>query len=84
VVSFKLETDPAILITKARRALENYGHSLVVANLLSTRKNTVTIVSKDTDWTGSVSEPDIAAGVVVEDKIIDYIVRAHEAFRAVA
>ena len=53
VVSFKLETDPAILITKARRALENYGHSLVVANLLSTRKNTVTIVSKDTEWTGT-------------------------------
>ena len=29
VVSFKLETDPAILLTKARKALAKYRHTLV-------------------------------------------------------
>jgi phosphopantothenate-cysteine ligase len=34
VVSFKLETDPELVIPKARRAIEKYGVHLVVANQL--------------------------------------------------
>ncbi len=34
VVSFKLETDPALVIVKAKRAIEKYGVHLVVANQL--------------------------------------------------
>jgi len=45
VVSFKLETDPAILVLKARRALERYQHHVVIGNLLSTRKWEVVFVS---------------------------------------
>ncbi|PSK34920.1 Phosphopantothenate--cysteine ligase CAB2 [Elsinoe australis] len=46
IVSFKLETDPRILVVKAKHALRKYGHHLVVGNLLSTRKWEVVFVSK--------------------------------------
>ncbi|TID17431.1 phosphopantothenate-cysteine ligase [Venturia nashicola] len=52
IVSFKLETDPAILTTKALYALNKYSHHLVIGNLLSTRKWEVVFVSADegTKW----------------------------------
>ncbi|CAH1758364.1 2416_t:CDS:2 [Entrophospora sp. SA101] len=36
IVSFKLETDPSLLVEKARKALTRYGHQIVIANLLMT------------------------------------------------
>ncbi|KAK4077520.1 uncharacterized protein Triagg1_3852 [Trichoderma aggressivum f. europaeum] len=45
IVSFKLETDPRILVHKARYSLERYQHHLVVGNLLSTRKWEVVFVA---------------------------------------
>ncbi|KAL2758555.1 hypothetical protein ACRALDRAFT_2026085 [Sodiomyces alcalophilus JCM 7366] len=45
IVSFKLETDPNILVHKARYSLERYQHHLVVGNLLTTRKWEVVFVS---------------------------------------
>ncbi|KAL8697219.1 MAG: hypothetical protein Q9224_002421 [Gallowayella concinna] len=45
IVSFKLETDPSILIMKARKALERYSHHLVIGNLLATRKWEVVFVA---------------------------------------
>jgi len=47
IVSFKLETDPAILVHKAEYSLERYQHHLVIGNLLSTRKWEVVFVSKE-------------------------------------
>jgi phosphopantothenate-cysteine ligase len=44
-VSFKLETDPEILVRKARLSLERYQHHLVVGNLLATRKWEVVFVA---------------------------------------
>lgn len=38
VISFKLETDPDLLIPKASKALQTYNHSLVIANILETRQ----------------------------------------------
>ncbi|KAJ4357567.1 Phosphopantothenate--cysteine ligase cab2 [Didymosphaeria variabile] len=46
IVSFKLETDPSILVKKARYALNKYSHHLVIGNLLSTRKWEVVFVSR--------------------------------------
>ena len=43
----QLETDESILIDKARGALVKYGHQLVIANLLETRKAKVTLVERD-------------------------------------
>ncbi|KAI0388666.1 DNA/pantothenate metabolism flavoprotein [Xylariaceae sp. FL0594] len=45
IVSFKLETDPAILVHKARYSLDRYQHHLVIGNLLTTRKWEVVFVS---------------------------------------
>jgi len=45
IVSFKLETDPRILVHKARYSLDRYQHHLVIGNLLSTRKWEVVFVA---------------------------------------
>ncbi|KAI1760735.1 DFP-domain-containing protein [Hypoxylon sp. FL1150] len=52
IVSFKLETDPAILVHKAKYSLERYQHHLVIGNLLSTRKWEVVFVApgRDDRW----------------------------------
>lgn len=52
IVSYKLETDPAILVHKARASLVRYQHHLVIGNLLATRKWEVVFVSpgRDDDW----------------------------------
>lgn len=44
--SSQLETDPALLIPKARAALERYGHQIVIGNDLNTRKHEVVFVSR--------------------------------------
>ncbi|KAF1835010.1 phosphopantothenate-cysteine ligase [Decorospora gaudefroyi] len=45
IVSFKLETDPSLLVTKSKYALNKYSHHLVIGNLLATRKWEVVFVS---------------------------------------
>lgn len=45
IVSFKLETDSSLLISKAQQSLENYSHHLVIGNILSTRKHEVVFVT---------------------------------------
>ncbi|RKF73012.1 Phosphopantothenate--cysteine ligase CAB2 [Golovinomyces cichoracearum] len=45
IVSFKLETDPEILIRKSQYSLERFQHHLVIGNLLSTRKSEVVFVT---------------------------------------
>lgn len=47
IVSFKLETDPSLLVAKAEQALHKYGHDLVIGNLLTTRKWEVVFITKD-------------------------------------
>ena len=45
IASYKLETDPSILVHKARHSLGRYQHHLVIGNLLATRKWEVVFVS---------------------------------------
>ena len=46
-----METDPNILIQKARDSLIKYQHQLVIGNLLNTRKTEVVLVTeKDEKW----------------------------------
>ncbi|RDX48025.1 DFP-domain-containing protein [Lentinus brumalis] len=45
IVSFKLETDPDLLIPKACQALARYGHQVVIGNDLHRRKFEVVFVS---------------------------------------
>ncbi|KAH8714823.1 DNA/pantothenate metabolism flavoprotein [Phaeosphaeriaceae sp. PMI808] len=46
IVSFKLETDPSLLVAKAQYSLNKYSHHLVIGNLLHTRKWEVVFVSE--------------------------------------
>ncbi|KAI1820069.1 DNA/pantothenate metabolism flavoprotein [Xylaria intraflava] len=52
IVSFKLETDPSILVHKAKYSLTRYQHHLVIGNLLTTRKWEVVFVSpgREDQW----------------------------------
>jgi len=47
IVSFKLETNPSLLVAKAEQSLHRYHHDLVIGNLLTTRKWEVVFVSRD-------------------------------------
>ena len=46
IVSFKLETDSAILLSKATGAIQKYGVDCVIANLLHTRNSEVQVVAR--------------------------------------
>ncbi|KAJ3169590.1 hypothetical protein HDU88_000781 [Geranomyces variabilis] len=78
IVSFKLETEPAILIPKSRRALERYNHQLVIGNILSTRKKVVTMVTLDSVETIELSDAELQQGVEIESRIIPDLVRRHD------
>jgi phosphopantothenate-cysteine ligase len=80
VVSFKLETDPDIIISRARNALEVYQHQVVVANILESIKSFVIIVTKDSETELLLSEEEVAKGLVIEEKIVDDLRSRHTAF----
>ncbi|BFZ56334.1 Phosphopantothenate--cysteine ligase cab2 [Savitreella phatthalungensis] len=72
LVSFKLETDPALLVPKAQASLRTYGHQCVVANILATRATEVLLVTErgeDRLTVDSTSE--------IEKPLVDRIVGMH-------
>ncbi|KAI8495714.1 hypothetical protein Bbelb_266860 [Branchiostoma belcheri] len=79
-VSFKLETDTSILIKKAKQALQKYSHQVVIANILETRKKTVTIVTRQEEQVLLMSDSELEAGMEIEEKIIADLVKRHEKF----
>jgi len=74
LVSFKLETDSNILVMKARKALDKYGHKLVIGNLLDTRKREVLLVFRDRMEDVRLSEAELEMGVEIEEKIISRLI----------
>ncbi|NWR59169.1 PPCS ligase, partial [Bucorvus abyssinicus] len=80
VISFKLETDPLILIEKSRQALEKYRHQVVVANVLESRRTSVVVVTKDSETPLSLSQEEIARGVEIEEKLVSWLRGQHTAF----
>ncbi|NWV74105.1 PPCS ligase, partial [Dasyornis broadbenti] len=80
VISFKLETDPQILLDKSRQALEKYRHQVVVANVLESRRTSVIIVTRDSQTPLSLSDEEIAQGMEIEEKIVSYLQGQHTAF----
>lgn len=79
IVSFKLETDPDKLVSKSKRALECYGHKLVIANELKTRTEQVLLVDKTKvkeinlkDHNPPIKEIEVA--------IIDELIQRHHEF----
>jgi len=73
VVSFKLETDPTLLSKKAMAALERYKHSIVIGNILKTRKKEVTVVTPNSQSSIMMTEEEITSGKEIEEKIINEI-----------
>lgn len=73
----QLETDESILLEKAQHALKKYGHRLVIANLLSTRKQRVLLVEESQHEDIKVSEAD---GLEIESKIVEKVVEKHQQF----
>ncbi|KAK9471320.1 DNA/pantothenate metabolism flavoprotein [Dipodascopsis tothii] len=84
IVSFKLETDPSILIAKATGALERYQHQLVIGNLLQTRSREVVLVSLNPPaeaWLQLTPEQ-AADGVEIESLLVPAVVALHETYLA--
>ncbi|KAK4536907.1 hypothetical protein CDCA_CDCA10G2932 [Cyanidium caldarium] len=73
LVSFKLETDAAVLQARATRALHRYGVDMVVGNLLHTRRQAVTLYSGGKQ---RILEHD-AEETELEARIVDAVVAAH-------
>ncbi|XP_067243364.1 phosphopantothenate--cysteine ligase isoform X2 [Chanodichthys erythropterus] len=80
VISFKLETDPSILLERARRALETYNHQAVVANVLDTRRGYVVVVTKDTQHELVLTDEEVQKEVEIEDRIVSNLTAAHSQF----
>lgn len=80
VVSFKLETDENLLVSKARSALNRYKHNLVVANMLQTRKQQVIIVSNQNDYVLSLTNEQLNKGEEIEKLIVADIILKHKNF----
>lgn len=64
----QLETDPTLLIPKARQALERYGHQVVIGNDLHHRKQRVVLVSPKFAPSGGKPGPN---GVEYDEKWIE-------------
>lgn len=79
IVSFKLETDQNKLVSKSKKALERYGHKLVIANELATRTERVLLVDKNQvkeinlkDHNPPIKEIEVA--------IVDELIQRHHEF----
>lgn len=75
IVSFKLETDNAILVKKATQALDRYNHQLVIGNLLQTRNREVIFVSQENrkgEWLRLNDEH-----AAIEEMIIPEVIKYH-------
>ncbi|XP_050315821.1 phosphopantothenate--cysteine ligase [Anthonomus grandis grandis] len=77
VVSFKLETDESILITKAREALNKYKHKLVIGNMLQTRRNKVVFVTPDNHYDLVLTREQLLKGMEIEEIIVANVVANH-------
>ncbi|KAI5961645.1 CAB2 [Candida pseudojiufengensis] len=79
IISFKLETDNAILIKKAKSALERYHHQLVIGNLLQTRKKEVVFVSpiEEDKWI-KLTDEELKNGKEIESEMIPAVISLHD------
>jgi len=78
IVSFKLETDEALLIPKARAALERYGHQVVIGNDLHRRKFQVVFVSREPAKHRQKPLPALPPGVAPDNDDEDLEAETHE------
>ncbi|KAG0270557.1 hypothetical protein DFQ27_004269 [Actinomortierella ambigua] len=78
IVSFKLETDEALLPLKSRQALTRYNHQIVIGNLLTTRKRVVKLVTlEDEAEIRLTREEDEVQHIEIESRIVPELIRRH-------
>ncbi|KAF9109200.1 hypothetical protein BGX27_007878 [Mortierella sp. AM989] len=78
IISFKLETDEALLPMKSRQALKRYGHQIVIGNILTTRKRMVKLVTHDEESEIRLTqEEDEVEHIEIESKIVPELIRRH-------
>jgi phosphopantothenate-cysteine ligase len=77
-VSFKLETDSTLLVSKSKAALDRYGHQIVVGNMLTTRKHVVWFITKDLEQEIRLSQEEINSHVEIETHIVGRLVEMHQ------
>ncbi|KAF9354406.1 hypothetical protein BGX34_011030 [Mortierella sp. NVP85] len=78
IVSFKLETDEALLPLKSRQALKRYGHQIVIGNLLTTRKRVVKMITQDDETEIRLTqEEDEVQHIEIESKIVPELIKRH-------
>ncbi|CAG0879958.1 unnamed protein product, partial [Cyprideis torosa] len=74
IVSFKLETNEENLVKRAEEALTKYGHHLVIANELQSRKEKVILVHRS----GEVKELRRPPDQDIESVIVEEVCRLHQ------
>ena len=77
IVSFKLETNEELLMPKSKVALQRYGHQLVIANQLQTRKNVVYLVTNSDCEKIELSDSDKLRNVDIEFYIVKRLSELH-------
>ncbi|KAE9551020.1 hypothetical protein FO519_005754 [Halicephalobus sp. NKZ332] len=83
IVSFKLETDPNLLVSKSRKALSEYGHQVVIANMLKTRKQKVTFIRPNREPLElDLESPEYSSqkNIEIEDLIVGKLEEMHDEF----
>ncbi|KAK5649970.1 hypothetical protein RI129_000999 [Pyrocoelia pectoralis] len=80
VVSFKLETDENILISKARDSMNKYKHKLVIGNILQSRRYRVIFVTPQSNYEVLLTRDQIINGMEIEDSIVANVVDSHSEF----
>jgi phosphopantothenate-cysteine ligase len=84
IASFKLETDLSLLVPKARHALTRYGHQIVIANLLQTRKREVWLITNDSEIELRLTDDEIQHDIDIESKIVAELTKHHNEWIALA
>jgi phosphopantothenate-cysteine ligase len=77
VISFKLETDESLLISKSMKALDKYKHNLVVANNLETRKYQVIVIEAEQNKQHIIRLDEKEDNYEIEVELIKYILNLH-------
>lgn len=74
-ITFKLETNPQLLKSKALESLNTYKHDLVIGNLLETRyKNVILYSIKDKESELMIESPNL------EQKLIEKVISLHNQY----
>ncbi|KAJ3262088.1 hypothetical protein HK103_003931 [Boothiomyces macroporosus] len=77
-VSFKLETDSTLLVSKSKSALEKYGHQIVIGNMLHTRKHVVWFIGREFEKEVRLTQDEIKHEVEIEKYIIAELIKLHD------